>query len=94
MLLLLTSVGAGSPGVFWATVLKRSAVLLASVLAWTPIRIAILISLILHRTLRADAAAAPNVGSILVSAWLDLLLLAGPALLLVVRMLQQTRRQV
>ncbi|MHB8971509.1 MAG: hypothetical protein ACYC3X_08375 [Pirellulaceae bacterium] len=50
----------------WA---RRCAVLALVTLAWVPLRLALLVSLVLHQQLRADAASFPNVGETLVSTW-------------------------
>ena len=40
-----------------------------------------LVALVVHRTLRADPVVLPNVGDMLVNAWVHIALLAGPVLL-------------
>ncbi len=65
----------------WTAWRRGSLVLLAVTLAWTVVRVAIVIALILHRALLADAIAAPNVADVLVNGWIHILLLAGPVLL-------------
>ena len=64
-----------------AAALRPAASLLAVACLWAPARAGLLVAIILQRTLRADAAAAPNVGSVFVNAWWQILLLAGPAIL-------------
>ena len=55
--------------------LWRSCVLLLLVaLAWVPLRLALLVTLVLQQQLRADAAAFPNVGQMLVSTWVHTVL--------------------
>ncbi len=46
-------------------------------LVWLPLRVALLIALLIHRTLRADLITLPNVGDLLVNSWLHCGLLAG-----------------
>jgi hypothetical protein len=48
--------------------------LLLATAVWIPIRVALLLALILHRTLRADPIAYPNVADILVNSWLHAVL--------------------
>lgn len=65
-------------GTSWTRSVTR--LLLVSVI-WLPVRVALLIALLLHRILRADAITIPNVGEILVSTWLHVVLLGGLVLL-------------
>ena len=55
--------------------------LLTIVLAWAPLRAALLLAIWLQRALRADAITEPNGAAVLVNSWLHLGLLAGPVLL-------------
>jgi len=68
-------------GKCWTAWWRGSLVLLAVTLAWAFVRVAVVIALILHRALLADAIAAPNVADVLVNSWIHILLLAGPVLL-------------
>ena len=61
--------------------LRGSLVLLGVTLAWVPLRVALMLSLVLHRALCANAITASNVADVLVNAWVHMALLAGPALL-------------
>jgi hypothetical protein len=56
------------------------------VVGWALVRVAALVSLVLHRSLRADPLAFPNVGSVLVADWVHIVLLAG-LLILVLRLI-------
>jgi hypothetical protein len=65
----------------WKAVLWRVVTLAAVMLAWAPFRAAVLMALLLQRILVADPVAAPNVGSLFVNVWLQLLLLTGCTIL-------------
>lgn len=65
----------------WRNWLRSTLVLLAVTLAWVPFRIALLMAIVFHRALRADAITEPNVADVLVSSWIHVLLLAGPVFL-------------
>jgi hypothetical protein len=51
---------------FW----RSLAILLGVTMAWLPLRLALIVSLVVHQQLRADAATFPNVGRTLLSSWL------------------------
>ena len=59
----------------------RGLILLGIVAAWMPFRAALLLSLLQHAILRADPLAAPNVGTWLISGWIQMALLAVPSVL-------------
>ena len=61
--------------------MRGSLVLLGVTLAWAPLRVALILSIILHRALCANAITEPNVADVLVNAWIHIALLAGPVLL-------------
>jgi hypothetical protein len=69
------------PGGAWPGCLRRCSLLFVILLAWAPLRVALLIAILVQRALRADAIAAPNVADILVNTWIHLALLAVPVLL-------------
>ncbi|MHB0957036.1 MAG: hypothetical protein ACYC0X_13945 [Pirellulaceae bacterium] len=56
--------------------------LLLVTLAWMPLRLALLVSLVVQQQLRADAVAFPNVGQTLVSTWVHAGFACGLAILL------------
>jgi hypothetical protein len=82
-LIVLTARGNATRSFPISAVLKRCVALLLVLLAWAPIRVALLVAVVLHRSLRADPLAAPNVGSVLVNVWVHLLLLAVPLVLVI-----------
>ena len=63
------------------SLLRSCLILLAVSLLWSLLRMSLLIGLVLHMVLRADTVTYPNVGELLVSAWLHIALLGGIALL-------------
>ena len=67
----------------WKNWRNRSLILFAVVLAWLPVRIGLMLGIILHRALRADAITAPNVADVLVNSWVHIALLAGPVFLVI-----------
>lgn len=62
--------------------LRSAGVLLLVTLAWAPLRLALLVALVLQQQLRADVAAFPNVGQILVSSWVHAVLVCAWAVVL------------
>lgn len=62
----------------WRRWLRSAGVFLAVTLAWVPFRVALVMAIVFHRALRADAITIPNVADVLVSSWIHILLLAGP----------------
>ncbi len=61
--------------------LRSGLILLAASLLWSLLRMSLMIGLVLHMVLRADAVTYPNVGQLLVSTWLHIALLGGIVLL-------------
>lgn len=73
--------GVSNGGERWRRWLRSSLALLAVTLAWVPFRVALLMAIVFHRALRADAITEPNVADVLVNSWIHILLLAGPVLM-------------
>ena len=63
------------------SILRSTLILLAISVAWSLLRTAFLIGLVLHMVLRADPVTYPNAGELLVSTWLHIALLGPLALL-------------
>ena len=53
----------------WKSFLRSAVLLLLVTIVWAPLRLALVVTLVLQQQLRADVAAFPNVGQILVSSW-------------------------
>jgi hypothetical protein len=77
-LLAYANVSSGRRGRYWLT---ETGTLLMCVVAWLPIRVVLLMSLFMHRVMRTEYDAPMNVMNQFWSPWVQLLMLAGPALL-------------
>ena len=65
----------------WTAWLRAARSLALVLLAWLPLRVALLVGLLLHRAIRVEAAARLNVMDQFFSPWVYLALLAAPVLL-------------
>ena len=91
--LTLSAISCAAAGALGRFLLRRAAVLLGMALSWSFVRMALLVAMVVHRLLRADAVSVVNVGRVLVNGWIQLGLVLGMSLFVALLWAEVVRRK-